>query len=351
MRQSTRSRRALKALGSGSADLFSALPVPARSLPAPPTLSREAKKRLAWFDYARTHSVSQTCRHFGIARSLFYYWAPRYVPRDLARLEPRSSRPRHARQRQWSATQVEAVRQAREQYPRWGKQKLAVVLARQGLRLCVSTVGRILTDLKRRGLLVEPRRMRATPHARHHHPHAQRKPQGVALPREAPGDLVEFDTMRLYPAPGVVRYQFTAVAVASRYSVIGVRASATAGTTRAFLIEARQRFPFAITAIQVDGGSEFMADFEQACQDDRLPLWVLPPRSPKLNGHVERGNRTHREEFWECYEGDLDLPVVQSALRAWEDVYNTERPHHALGLRTPAAFLADWHAAHLSKRS
>ncbi len=351
MPQSTRSRRALKRLGSsGSADLFSALPVPARSLPAAPTLSREAKKRLAWFDYAHTHAISQTCRHFGIARSLFYYWKPRYDPRDLSKLETRSSRPKRMRPRHWTPAQVDAVRQAREQYPRWGKAKLAVILARQGMRLSVSTVGRILADLKRRGLLVEPRRVRAAPHARHPRPHAQRKPKGVMLPRAAPGDLVEVDTMRLYPAPGVVRYQFTAVDVVSRWSVIGVRAVATAGTARDFLTETRARFPFAITAIQVDGGSEFMAEFEQECQMQQLPVWVLPPRSPKLNGHVERANRTHREEFWECDDGDLDLPTVSDALRTWEDVYNTERPHHALGLRTPAEFLADWHAAQLSKR-
>lgn len=346
-----RSNDSAAAAASISARRCSALPVPARSLPTPPTLSREAKKRLAWFDYARTHSVSQTCRHFGIARSLFYYWKSRYDPRDLATLEPRPSRPRHVRQRQWSAAQVEAVRRAREQYPRWGKQKLAVILARQGVRLSVSMTGRILTDLKRRGLLVAPRRVRAVPHARHPRPHAQCKPKGVILSRDAPGDLVEFDTMRVYPAPGMVRYQFTATDVVSRWSVVGVRARATAGTATDFLRDAQARLPFAIKAIQIDGGSEFMAGFEPACQGARLPLWVLPPHSPKLNGHVERSNRTHREEFWECYDGDPDLRVVPPALREWEDVYNTARPHHALGLRTPAEFLADWQAIHLSKRS
>lgn len=352
MSQSTRSRRVLKALGSGgSATLFSALPAPARSLPAAPALSREARKRLAWFDYARSHSVSQTCRHFGISRSLFYYWTPRYDPQQLSRLESRSSRPKRVRQRQWTAAQRAAVRQVREEYPRWGKAKLAVVLARQGVRLAVSTVGRILADLKRRGLLVEPRRVRATPHARYPRPHARRKPKGVTLDRTAPGDLVEIDTMRVYPLPGVVRYQFTAIDVVSRYSIVGVRGVATAGTAADFLAEARARFPFTLKAIQVDGGSEFMAAFEQACHAAGLSQWVLPPRSPKLNGQVERANRTHREEFWECYDGDLDLPVVGIALREWEAVYNHTRPHHALGLRTPAQFLADWQARQLSNRS
>jgi putative transposase len=349
MPQSTRSRRALKRLGSGgSANLFSARRVHPRALPAAPALSREAKKRLPWFDYARTHSSSRTCRHFGISRSLFYYWKPRYDPRDLSKLESRPSRPKRVRQRRWTAAQVEAVRRVRGAYPRWGKQKLALLLARQGVHLSVSSVGRILTDLHRRGVLHEPRRVRATPHARHPRPHAQRKPGGMALAKQAPGDLVEIDTMQMHPAPGVTRYQFTAVDCASRYSVVGVRRTATAGTARDFLREAQARFPFPIRAIQVDGGSEFMADFERACRDDGVPVWVLPPRSPKLNGQVERANRTHREEFWECYDGELDLPTVGDALRRWEAVYNHERPHHALGLRTPAAFLTDWH---LSKKS
>ncbi len=49
-------------------------------------------------------------------------------------------------------------------------------------------------------------------------------------------------------------------------------------------------------ALQVGGGSEFAAEFEFACQQRSLPLFVLPPRSPKLNGHVERAQRTHTEE-------------------------------------------------------
>ncbi len=57
--------------------------------------------------------------------------------------------------------------------------------------------------------------------------------------------------------------------------------------------------PFKIKAIQVDGGSEFMAQFEEACQQRRIRLFVLPPRSPKLNGSVERAQRTHTEEFYE----------------------------------------------------
>lgn len=87
--------------------------------------------------------------------------------------------------------------------------------------------------------------------------------------------------------------------------------------------------------LQVDGGSEWMAAFEAACRERGIALWVLPPRKPKWNGCVERLHRTSREEFWECYANDLDLPVVQAALAAWETEYNAVRPHQSLTMRTP----------------
>jgi len=141
--------------------------------------------------------------------------------------------------------------------------------------------------------------------------------------------------MPLRPLPGVVRYHFTAVDVVSRWNVLGVRSRASAGTA-----EVLDRMPFPVRAIQVDGGSEFMADFETACQARGIPLEVLPPRSPKLNGHVERAHRPPRQEFSECYDGDLDIPVLPQALQEWEYGYNHRRPHQALGYQTPAAYLA-----------
>jgi transposase InsO family protein len=344
-----RTRRAFARIGSGtSLCLRYRLPRAAERLPGA-QLSRAAKQRLRWMDYARTHTVAQTSRYFGIARSTFYRWQARYDPQDLATLEDRSSRPRRCRRPTWTAAQAEAVRAARERYPRWGKDKLAIVLKRDGVSVSVSMIGRILADLKRRKLLAEPRVTRLRPQARHPRPYATRTPQEHPVAR--PGDLVQLDTMHLRPLPGVERRQFTAVDVASRYGVVGVRAGATAGTARDFLAELQERAPFPIRAIQVDGGSEFMAEFEVACQAQAIALFVLPPRSPKLNGRVERANGTSRREFWELYAGDLELPPLQVALRAWEHEYNHVRPHQALGYHTPAEHLASLSPPHLSRTS
>jgi transposase InsO family protein len=340
------SRRQFQRIGSGtSLCLRYRVPKEVTRLPAAPALSRDATRRLKMLDYARTHTVSATCRHFGIARSTYYRWAQRHDPQHLRFLENRSSAPRRMRRPTWTADQAQAVRQAREAHPRWGKDKLAVVLKREDVHLSVSMIGRILAELTRRRVLVEPQSARLRPHSRHARPYAIRKPKQHTV--AAPGDLVQLDTMHLTPLPGVERRHFSAVDVASRWGVTGVRARATAGTATDFLDELIERTPFPIRALQVDGGSEFMAEFETACQERGLALFVLPPRSPKLNGHVERANRTHRQEFWELYDGDLELLPLQAALRVWEHQYNHARPHQALGYLTPAEHLAALGQPHL----
>ena len=64
-------------------------------------------------------------------------------------------------------------------------------------------------------------------------------------------------------------------------------------------------------------------------------LFVLPPRSPKLNGRVERAHRTHREEFYEVADLGWTVAQIRPHLLAWERIYNTVRPHQALGYKTP----------------
>ena len=122
---------------------------------------------------------------------------------------------------------------------------------------------------------------------------------------------------------GVILKQFTARDVVSRWDVIEARSRATSATATQFLDTLQRRMPFPVRALQVDGGSEFAAAFEQACQQRGLRLFVLPPRSPKLNGHVERANRTHTEEFYEVTPCSLQIPALNQELLVWERTYNT----------------------------
>ena len=308
-------------------------------------LSREAKWRLQMMDWYSAHGRNGrlTCRHFGISPDTFYRWKGRYNPKALSSLESRSHRPRRRRQPTWTPALAVAVHGLRTENPRWGKEKLTPLLHAQGWVVSVSMVGRILTHLKATGQLREAPTPGVTvlrrPLVR---PYAVRKPKDYRPIQ--PGDLVQLDTMDLRPLPGVILKQFTARDVVSRWDVLSVGTQATAAAATRFLEVLITRSPFPIRAIQVDGGSEFMAGFEEACQQRGIRLFILPPRSPKLNGCVERANRTHAEEFWECYDGDLDVasPPWRTALLAWEQRYNTVRPHQALGYLTPKGFLEQW---------
>ncbi|MCD6452686.1 MAG: integrase core domain-containing protein [Dehalococcoidales bacterium] len=103
-----------------------------------------------------------------------------------------------------------------------------------------------------------------------------------------------------------------------------------------------ERMPFPIKAIQVNGGSEFQDAFEEECQRRGIKLFVLPPRLPKLNSHVERAQRTHTEEFYEVTDASFELPELNKTLLKWEEVYNTIRHHQALGYLTPLEFLEQY---------
>ena len=130
----------------------------ANRLTSIPVLSKKARQRLKWFDYYNSHKQNArlTCRYFGISPQTFYRWKKRYNPKHIESLEDRSHRPKHLRQPTYSVELVKAVLRLREEYPRWGKDKLVVLLHREGFDCSASTVGRILHKLEERGVLKEP---------------------------------------------------------------------------------------------------------------------------------------------------------------------------------------------------
>ncbi len=152
-----------------------------------------------------------------------------------------------------------------------------VLLHREGMTLSTSMVGRILARLRHTGELRGPRRrVSGARHRRPGRPWATRLPKGY---RPAlPGDLVEVDTLDIR-LPGIDRpwKQFTARDRVSRWDTLELAHSATAEAATAILDAIADRMPFAIRAISVDNGAEFMAGFETACRDRAIILLTLPP--------------------------------------------------------------------------
>jgi putative transposase len=313
------------------------------------SLSRKAKHRLGVIRWHEEHgrSVSRTAERFSYSRVTIYTWLKRYKGAGAAGLEDRSHRAQHPRQSTWSAELEKQVLDLRERYPRWGKDKLVVLLHREAIAVSTSMVGRILKHLKATGQLIEPLPERRKSRKHPARPYAIRKPKSYLATQ--PGDLVEVDTVDLRPLPGVVLKHFTARDTVSRWDVLGVYTRATASIAAQFLDTLVERTPFEIKAIQVDGGSEYKAEFELACKDRGIPLFVLPPRSPKLNGCVERANRTHREEFYEVYDLDWTATGLRPSLLGWEGIYNTIRPHKSLGYLTPQEYITQWRSDRAGK--
>ena len=104
---------------------------------------------------------------------------------------------------------VEAVLKLRETYPRWGKDKLVVLLHREGFDCSASIVGRMLHKLKERGVLREPMSNHLSAGRRWwQRPYAVRKPKEYLAKK--PGDIVGLDTLDVRPLPGVILKHFTA---------------------------------------------------------------------------------------------------------------------------------------------
>jgi transposase InsO family protein len=250
---------------------------------------------------------------------------------------------------------VRAVEELRADNPMWGKRKLAWLLRREGLAVSVSTVGRVLKHLMDRGAVTPVPTLRRKPGGRRFRiigkRHAKRLPKGLRPSR--PGEIVQVDTMFVSPAPGQAHKHFTAYDPVAKWTVAGVAGRATANLAAGFLDKLLAEMPFKVSGIQVDGGSEFMADFERACQDKSLALYVLPPKRPQLNGAVERCNGSWRYEFYAAYDLPTRLDRLQPFVDAFAHRFNHYRPHDTLDGRTPAEYLqslssGDTSASHMS---
>jgi putative transposase len=277
-------------------------------------------------------SAGNAAKAVGVPLSTLYRWQKQP--------QPRSRRPRRMRAKTWTPALIEALEGLRLDHPMWGKAKLGPLLRRQGFIVSDSTVGRIIAYLVARGVVerVPTLRRRKGAGARQwRRKHALRLPKGKKP--STPGELVQVDTLSVNVRPDKAIKHFTAYDPVARFTAAKAFAAATAGCAKTFLDKLVGAFPFAVKGIQVDGGSEFMAEFEQACKDKGLALFVLPPKRPQLNGAVERAQGSWRYEFYACHDLPHRLVRLNQHIDAFAHLYNHYRPHGALGGQTPNEYL------------
>jgi transposase InsO family protein len=203
----------------------------------------------------------------------------------------------------------------REQYA-FGPQRISTHLLREhSIKLSAPTVWRVL-----KSCAVEPLKR-------------YRKRQDIKrYSRPIPGDRVQIDVTKIRAKC----YQFTAVDDCTRMRVLRLYSSKHSYNTVLFLGEVLDNFPFLIQRIQTDWGTEFFNDLvQEELMDHFIKFRPIKPRSPHLNGKVERSQKTDKAEFYSqlnLKDKTLDLKPL---LASWEQFYNCQRPHASLNGKTP----------------
>jgi putative transposase len=302
---------------------------------------KKYEKQVRHWKKLKSEGVSDsTCEEIiGISRATYYRYKNRLAELEKGILPP-SKKPKTLRKPHWGESEKQLVLRLRRENPTYGKAKIAVILKRDHeLTLSESTVGRILKCLMNKGLIQKSLSAPRQKRRRRFKGHAQPWEYGMKITK--PGQMIQIDHMTV-SKNGFSAKHFQAWDPTSKFIHAGLYSNAKSRTAKKFLKELIQKAPFKIESIQVDGGSEFMKDFEEACAELGILLFVLPPKRPQYNGGVERGNRIFREEFYS--RKDLfpnSVHGLRSHLSKSLEKYNSYRPHFSLKGLTPLQYIHD----------
>ena len=290
-------------------------------------------------------NVSAACREAGISRTLFYRWKKRFTRYGADGLHPRTTAARPGRPVQLDTTKQRRIIAMALTWPTWGPQRVSDQLQMQGVIVSPTTVWRALHRLglrtsaqrllvlevhsaKSAGLLTERTRQNL----------ARRKTRHVQA--EKPGELVCIDTFYIGNLKGVGKlWQLTACDAASSYAMAKVVPANNAKEAALFLrdvvVPEVEKAGWKLWRVLTDGGSEFKADFDEACRELNVKHTRTKPRHAWTNGFVERLQGTILHEHWRivfrrryfrrCHQ-------LRASLASFIEFYNFERPHQ--GYRT-----------------
>ena len=289
---------------------------------------RQAKWRAAIIQHASetTQNVAKTCRRFGISRPTFYKWVARYKEHGEAGLCDRPRTP-HSSPKATPKEVVSKVLYLRQNY-HFGPARIAAYLRRyHEISLATSTVHRILT---RHGLERLPSSVK---YRREHH-------QWKRYEKQQPGHRVQVDVKFLERIPNSTKklFQFTAIDDCTRIRILKLYDVCNQRTAIEFIDEVIRRLPFRVLVVQTDNGAEFQSKFHWHLQDLDIRHVYIRPRTPRLNGKVERSHRIDDQEFYQLLDDGRvrdDIQLFNKKLKEWEDYYNYHRPHGALDGLTP----------------
>ncbi len=319
-------------------------------------VSKEAQRRYKMVLFYEKYGLAATLEAFEISKRTLYRYQSllKKGNNQIESLEPKSKAPKKKRQSTVPREIVLEIKRLREKYPNLGKAKLYHLLKPWCKKkklpvLSESTIGRVIAKDKEK-MRITPYRIdrngKIKPKKRKF---KNRKPKNL---KAKPMHLWAVDTIQRV-SNGIRRYIMTmvdpnsrisfAVAIPSKHTkhTAKVLEALIDGLTGTIQINAKPK-QFAILS---DNGSEFMKEFESLLQAKGLTHYWTYPRSPKMNAHNERFNRTIQEQFVD-YNEDLlftDIELFNQKMADWLIDYNTIIPHHSLNMKNPVQYLIENH--------
>ena len=283
----------------------------------------EVERRVKILDVWHEHGLQATRDAFGVSRPTLFRWKKKLKEMNgcLNALDPKSTAPTKRRRRIVPEVVKDAI--VRERYfdSHIGKEKLAVLLKEDGTAdLSASTVGRMLGDLKRRGVLPDPRPLSFDGRTGRHHERVRQYKKKLRNHGHT-GGLVKADTVVRF-IDGTKRYLLTALDVESKFAFAYAFTSHSSKSAAEFLQTFKAVAPLSLTHVQTDNGSEFAAHFDVALDQEGIVHFHTYPRSPKQNAEIERFNRTLSEAFIRGQirtSLSIEIGVQDGGLWYWQD--------------------------------
>lgn len=307
------------------------------------------EERLRIIQFFDEFGVKATKQAFNKSRSTIFLWKKklRESGGKLSALTPSSKAPKKPRKKR-KVNQIieEFIKQYREKHPGVDKETIKPVLDAYCQTVGVfsvseSTIGRIIKELKEKGLIPKTNKLRFFAKTGHliERTAKKRKKQrrGDFVPQE-PGDLVQVDVIEIFYLK-LRRYIFTALDVKTAFAFALEYKSKTSLNATDFLQKLIHIAPFAIKRIQTDNGSEFEDYFDRYCQTHHITHFYNYPRHPQSNTHLERFNRTLQDQHVSWHMDELEEPEeFNRGLIEYLLWYNTEKSHKRLGKIPPLRY-------------
>jgi transposase InsO family protein len=296
-------------------------------------ITEDALKKVRILVFWERHGLKATLDAFSIKKRTLYVWKKKFEESGgkIESLSNTSRASQRKRVRHWNEGVIEEVKRIRWEHPNLGKEKIYSILfifCQERNLKCPKekTIGRIIKDLG--GLRIAPQKItlfgKIKPIKRKK---KKRKPKDF-IPKY-PGHLVALDTIEKH-IDGTRRYIISFEDIYTRFGFAWATKSHASQAATEFFTLCQQVFPFPITFVLTDNGSEFQKHFSERLKELHMTHFHTYPRTPKMNAHCERFNRTLQDECIDYHVKELKEPeVFNKRLMEYLVWYNTQRVHFA----------------------